>query len=94
MAYTYENVMMKLIILYAKYFNENLKSDVVGIIPYMVTSITNQAHPSEHPVPPVERAPVMGWHWAGGNEWNTRTDPEVGGHSLEHFSVCACLSLK
>lgn len=53
MAYTYENVLMKLIILYAKYFNENLKSDVVGIIPYMVTSATNRAHPREHPVPPV-----------------------------------------
>lgn len=45
------------------------------------------------PLPyPLERAPVMGWHGAGGNEWNTRTDPEVGGHSLEHVSACVCLS--
>lgn len=93
MAYIYENVMMKLIILYAKYFNENLKwpgghYSLYGPLRTEPTSVSIL-----FPLPyPVDRTPVMGWHWAGGREWNTRPDPEVAGHSLEHFSACACLS--
>lgn len=60
------------------------------------TSLLLQTEPIQVSIPfpmpyPVETPLLMGWHWAAGNEWDIQTDPDVGGHWLEHFSACACL---